>query len=355
MPHVAVVPPSRATGEVAAAYRELRRMTGSGLAVHVVQIFSLRAASMRRMIRSWELVMWAGAAPRPVRELVAAAVSRCNRCHYCTDAHEAFLQAVGGDARRVEALLAGTAPAATPLERALIPLVCRAHDAPALLSPADLAPLRAAAGDDALDYLLVVAAFHFYNRIADLLGVAPEVLPRALRGVEPLRRLSLRVATLVLRRMDLASRPYPTTFEEACARLEAAGSTPAGAALESLRARPQVVEWLALGVEERAHHGTLDRATLARVHHAVEAALPRDAEEAGGLSARPVDPVEAFAFVGTRYAHRTTAAQIAALRRAGYDDLGILDLAIAVADANQWARLHRLAGLPADLLARAAR
>ena len=38
-----------------------------------------------------------------------------------------------------------------------------------------------------------------------------------------------------------------------------------------------------------------------------------------------------------------------ALQRAGYDDLGILDLAIAVSDANQWARTHRLLGLAPEL------
>jgi alkylhydroperoxidase family enzyme len=40
---------------------------------------------------------------------------------------------------------------------------------------------------------------------------------------------------------------------------------------------------------------------------------------------------------------------IQALRTQGLDDLRILDLAIAVADANQWARLRRLVGLPPGL------
>jgi alkylhydroperoxidase family enzyme len=61
--------------------------------------------------------------------------------------------------------------------------------------------------------------------------------------------------------------------------------------------------------------------------------------------------VESFAFVGTRYAARTTAATIDALRRAGFDDLHLLDLAVAVADANQWERLRRLTGLPAAIFA----
>ena len=116
-----------------------------------------------------------------------------------------------------------------------------------------------------------------------------------------------------------------------------------------LAARPKLVEILALALEERDRHSGLDRATVARLHATVEAALPATADEAQGFHARPADPVAAFAFVGTRYAARTTADMITALRRAGYDDVAILDLAIAVADANQWARLHRLLGLPPAL------
>ena len=37
------------------------------------------------------------------------------------------------------------------------------------------------------------------------------------------------------------------------------------------------------------------------------------------------------------------------LRQKGYDDTGILDLAIAVADANMWTRIYRLFGLDAGL------
>jgi alkylhydroperoxidase family enzyme len=83
MAFIASVPPTRARGETAAAYAELRRMAGGGAAVaNIVRIFSLRPGSMRRMIRSWELTMWVGSEPRPTRELVAATISRLNNCHY---------------------------------------------------------------------------------------------------------------------------------------------------------------------------------------------------------------------------------------------------------------------------------
>lgn len=195
----------------------------------------------------------------------------------------------------------------------------------------------------------MLCAFHFINRIADLLAVPSEVLPERLRRIEPARRLVVGVASLLLRRMDLANRPYEATFEAARARLEAALGRPVGDAVDPLRARPKLVETVTLAVEERDRLSSLERATLVRIHGAVEAALPHCRDDVTGFHPRPADPIEAFAFVGTRYPHRTTRAMIDALRRAGHDDLGILDLAIAVADANQWARLHRLAGLPAAL------
>jgi alkylhydroperoxidase family enzyme len=249
----------------------------------------------------------------------------------------------------VALLLAGTAPNATPLERALIDLVRRAHETPALLTPSDLDPVRALVGDGALDYVLVLCAFHFINRIADLLAVPPEAIPESLRRFEPLRRVGVRVASMLLGRMDLKNRAYTTSFDDARARLEAVLGRRVGAAVDPLRQRPKLVESIALAVEERDHASSLPRAALGRVQSAVAAALPRSVEEATGFHTRPTDPVEAFAFVGTRYASRIPTEQIVALRHEGFDDSGILDLAVAVADANQWERMYRLAELPEAL------
>ena len=82
MPFIETIPPRQATGETADAYRYMEAMGGSKRVANIVQLFSLRAGSMRRMIRSWELAMWSGDAPRADRELVAAAVSRYADCHY---------------------------------------------------------------------------------------------------------------------------------------------------------------------------------------------------------------------------------------------------------------------------------
>ena len=250
-------------------------------------------------------------------------------------------------------MVAGTAPDATPLERALVDLARKTCTAPARLTPGDVGALRSVAGNGAIDYALVMGAFHFINRMADLLHVESEALPPSLRRFEPLRRITVRVASKLLSRMDLGPRDYPRSFDEAVRSATPTFSRALGRRLAdelaAVAVRPQVVELLALALEERDARSSLDRGTLARIHATVDTALPADSSDVEGFHERPADPVEAFAFVGTRYAYRTTPAMIEALRDAGYDDLGILDLAIAVADANQWARLHRLLDLPREL------
>ena len=82
MAFVATIAPARATGETRDVYQYMRQVGGAGAVAHIIQLFSLRPASMRRAIRSWELAMWVGDEPRPMRETVAAAVSRLNDCHY---------------------------------------------------------------------------------------------------------------------------------------------------------------------------------------------------------------------------------------------------------------------------------
>jgi hypothetical protein len=253
----------------------------------------------------------------------------------------------------VHGLLQGTAADATPLERALIQLVRKAYACPARLGPRDLDPVRELAGDGALQYVLVIAAFHWFNRIADLLGVDLEVLPRSLRRFEFLRRLAVRAGGRLLKGMDLANRPYQWSYEEVVSRvaplLESGLGGRAAQELAPLRSHPHLIEILHMALEERDGRTSLDRTVLATVYRTVEEALPASEGDLSGFPARSTDPVVDFVFVGTRYAYRTTSARIDALRRSGHDDLGILDLATAVADANLWARMFRLLGLRPSL------
>ena len=264
------------------------------------------------------------------------------------------LQAAGGQATRVKKLVEGKAGDATPLERALIDLVRRAHEQPLHLTPADLDPIRSIVGDGAIDYAFVLGSFHFINRIADLLDVDPDGLPKAFERFAPARRVASRIASVAMRWiMDLEVRPYDRTYAQVLAEfrpdLERSLGQPLAEAFAPIRERPKLVEATGLFVQEREEFSSLDPAIRSRIDVVVEESLASTAEDVQGIHPRPQDPVDAFAFVGTRYASRTTPAMIDALRAVGYDDLGILDLAIAIADANNWARLHRLLGIPAAL------
>jgi hypothetical protein len=209
-------------------------------------------------------------------------------------------------------------------------------------------------GTGTLAYVLVVGAFHYINRIADLLHVDSEFLPEPLLRFEALRRMGVRIGSRLLARMDLASRPYEHDYAAACSAMapvfrRATGRELAGE-MEPLRERPAMIEVLRHSLEERDERSLLSRDEVARVHALVEQALPGSIDEARGFHPRPAGPVEAFVFVGTRYPARTSQAMIEALKTAGYDDLRILDLAHAVADANQWARMHRLLALDPSIL-----
>ena len=179
-------------------------------------------------------------------------------------------------------------------------------------------------------------------------------MPRPLRRIEFLRRFTVSLASRLLAKMDMDNRQYPYTFDEVFENLlTLVGNDDGGVAgtgLETFQTRPKMLEVIQLLLDEKQNRSSLDGDTSTKIHHTVEKALPENIDDIQGFHELPVDPVERFAFVGTRYAYRTTKEMIDRLRQKGYDDTGILDLAIAVADANMWARIYRLFGLDANLL-----
>ena len=82
MAYIEIISPGKATGETAKVYQQAVRLSDSNLIPKIIQLFSLRPTTMQMMLRKFELAMWAGDVARQNRELVAAAVSRFNNCHY---------------------------------------------------------------------------------------------------------------------------------------------------------------------------------------------------------------------------------------------------------------------------------
>lgn len=233
-------------------------------------------------------------------------------------------------------------------------MIRKTADRPTELVPPDLDSLHDLVGAATLDYIHVIETFHYFNRVAGMLGVASEAIPRPLRRFGFLRTGAVRLMGYVMKRGDHNNRDYDLSFEQALNDIRpifvrATGKEPA-AELEVLRDCPRLVEIIRMHLEERDTRSSLDRDTMARIHSTVEAALE---ERTDGRSRSPDqsgDLVDEFAHVGTLSAWRTTGEMIDALKREGYDDLGILDLAIAVADAAKWAMTHRLLDLDPDLL-----
>ena len=214
--------------------------------------------------------------------------------------------------------------------------------------------MRACVGDGALDYLYVLMSFHFINRIADLLHVAPEAIPESLRFVEPIRRMGVRVAArLIGGSMDLKNRTYESDYDREIEairpNLPADMQPHAEQLLSAFETRPKIVEALRLALQSRRVFVQSHPEAAVTVERTVRESLPATVEDAQGIHARPSDAVAALSFVGTRYAQRTTAAMVDAVRAEGFGDQDVVELAVAIADANQWERCWRLAGLDAEL------
>jgi len=80
MPRIRMIAPSRASGELAAAYREVREyMPRVG---KLVQICSVRPEWVRLTGSNMIFTMEAGTLPRLDKELLAVATSRAGRCRY---------------------------------------------------------------------------------------------------------------------------------------------------------------------------------------------------------------------------------------------------------------------------------
>ncbi len=82
MAFIQVIPRRKAKGEFAQAYKMLENVIGGKMVPKIVEVFSLRPASMERMIGLWNLSMWVGDIDRKESEMVAVLVSRLNNCHY---------------------------------------------------------------------------------------------------------------------------------------------------------------------------------------------------------------------------------------------------------------------------------
>jgi uncharacterized peroxidase-related enzyme len=115
--------------------------------------------------------------PRAERELGAVAASRINGCAYCASVHAKRFVELTKEPEVMQSMQAhGVEASFDPRRRAIVDYAAKLTRDPAVIGPADAAPLRAQGLSDLdiLDLAHAVAMFAWANRLMQTLGEATE-------------------------------------------------------------------------------------------------------------------------------------------------------------------------------------
>jgi uncharacterized peroxidase-related enzyme len=142
--------------------------------------FQFRPETARPLLELAEILLRSpGSLTSAEREMIAAAVSRHNGCHFCQASHRAAAaHHTGGDYRCVDAVLA--APDSAPVSekfRALLAIALKVARSGKDVGDDDIAAARAAEATDLEihDVVLIAAAFSMFNRYVDGLATLTPV------------------------------------------------------------------------------------------------------------------------------------------------------------------------------------
>jgi uncharacterized peroxidase-related enzyme len=340
---------------------------------NVMQVFSLRPQFLQAFARGFRHFMWDGELSRLAKEAIGVSVAQTNACTYCREAHVGFLQAAGMSARLTRVFESNplAAPVAPDLQ-AFIALAVKVTSGPQMVTPEDVRAAFSAALSPRqyFDAVGVMIAFNFSTRVANSLGVEPEI-PRWMRRIEPLRRLALRAMAFFFRwfvDLDRKEVQGPTPAEHRAALRTLfidlqLGDLPAR--VERLSFAPPLLavlrEFLEALVRRDTATGTigLDANQFMAIGQTVLRSIP-NAETLATLTDhwQPAPRAEADAkrtALITRFAkdvalhsYKLTRDRIDELRAANLDDAQVLDVVVSAALWSAAARLEVLTScLPA--------
>ena len=168
---------------------------------NIMQALSLRPQLVRAFERGFCHFLWDGELRRLAKEAIGVSVAQTNACPYCREAHVGFLEAAGMPARLTR--IFESDPMAAPLApdlQAFVALAVKVTARPEEVTTDDVRAAFSAALSPRqyFDAAGVMIAFNFSTRVANALGVDPEI-PRWMRRIEPLRQLGLRATALFCR------------------------------------------------------------------------------------------------------------------------------------------------------------
>lgn len=339
---------------------------------HLMQAFSLRPETMESIYRTWLASMWNGRLDRRMKELLAVCVSKVAQCDYCADTHMIFLQATGMEgshAFEVERKLSA-AEGLGAGERAAIEFARRLTSDPRALSADDLIALHEAWPDRhaQAEIVSIIAAFNAITRMANALGIHPEI-PAALRRFKSSRRGAISLLSRITSlSVDLGEKSVPGRMPEdnrvALERLFVADlgfdEVPPGFSL--LENCPELFDGQIRSIEKAVAVLPRDRwmsigLVVGRLtgcdYYAVNCAAWLDqrgidahhviAASEGAASPLPEAEERCLRFTRdlTLHSHTIREDRIHALRRVGFSDGAVLDLAYAGGVFNGLVRLTR--------------
>ncbi|GLW35852.1 carboxymuconolactone decarboxylase family protein [Actinoplanes regularis] len=212
-------PARAATGRTAQIYQQMRTDF-----IGPPPMFQAISAVPELLAAAWALMreaLLAEGAGRVEREVVAAAVSRANRCRFCVDAHVTLLHAL--DEHELAEIIAGgeTPPIREYAELADWAAASRNPRAAGWSSPY---------GPQVTGTLL---AFHFINRVVSAL-LAPDLLPGGLQRLPAVRNVGGRLYARTVREPKEPGRSLALLGAASTAPPGWAGDSPVGAAYAAL-------------------------------------------------------------------------------------------------------------------------
>lgn len=380
MAFIKTIPARDADDDLRAIYSMIRSDTVGSLPFpigwttwHIMQALSLRPQLVWAFERGFRHIMWDGELSRLSKEAIGVSVAETNSCPYCREAHVGFLQAAGMPARLTRVFeRQPLSVRVAPELHALLELAVKVTARPAEVTPEDVTTAFSASRSprEYYDAAGVMIGFNFSTRVANALGVEPEI-PNWMRRVEPLRRLGLRAIALYCRLfVDLGRKsvPGPSPREHVAALRSLFADLRLGelpAWIERLASAPPLLATLRELLEALARRDNatgavgLDANLFSAIGRTVLQSIP-NAETlsrlADNVQLSPLNEVndERTSLI-TKFArdvhlqsYRLTRERVDELRATGLEDADVLDIVVTAALWSAAARLEVLtAGLPA--------
>ena len=148
-----------------------------GLVPNVLRAYTARPGKLATFSKFHnQLMLGESGLSKLEREMIAVAVSACNRCYYCLVAHGQAVRQLSGDPQLGEMLVMNYRVAElAPRHRAMLDFAWKLTETPQLIGEPDRQELREAgfSDEDIFDICDVAAFFNYTNRMAHGLDMMP--------------------------------------------------------------------------------------------------------------------------------------------------------------------------------------